>query len=1702
MKLNLRLSAIMLTIMLFAFNTISIGQMSILLVNDNNYTPDRVAAIQTAISNNGYSYTDYDPTAQGSGPSYSYMSNFDLVIWYTGNDGVGLYFWDGTDSDNQDIKDYIDNGGMFWLQGLDFLYDRYGQAPDTYSAGDFVYDYLGIQEYHAQSHKDDGSTGVEQLDVVPGNPIFTFTPMEWVWSTMWYADALVAAPLADSIYRMGPAGYMFDSYYNSVYLEKGTGKVLTIATETGKIDTQDNTDTYIGEGLTYFEQFANPVILVTSIDVYGEGNVTTITVDGDSLQMHADVLPANATNPTVTWSVIDGTGTATIDTAGMLFATGTPAGNGTVWVKAEAIDGSGVADSVEITISNQGTSTNYHVLLVNDNNNDPVRYIKLTTSLDNLGYNYDVYNTIYTDTFPDSTYLSSYETVIWYTGNDGTNLRLWDTSDSSDFKFNAPLKQYADNGGIVWLQGLDFLYDIYGSAPDNFSVGQYIYDEMGIAEYHGQSHADDGSTGLEEMDTVPDNGIFGLNPVLWAYSTLWYADALALAPEGRGVYLMGPAGYVFNDYNCGLYQYVGNAAKKGMLMTFSVETARLDTQENTDTLINQGLSYFQFYLDNDILVENIDVYSENGDSTITQDSGTLQMQADVFPMYAPDNDVLWSVVDGTATASISENGLLQATGTPAGNGTVWAKATATDGSGVADSMMVTISYQGSSTDFHVLLVNDNDNDPTRYQKIETSLTNLGYNYDVYNTVNTNDFPDYETLIGYSVVIWYTGNDGVDLYLWDTSDSTDFKFNAPLKQYVENAGIVWVQGLDYLYDIVGSAPDSFIAGQFIYDYMGIAEYHAQSHADDDGTGLEEMDTLVNNGIFSLNPVFWTYSQLWYADALDKTDEARGNYKMGPADYVFSDYYCGIYQYIDNPIQKSIIMNFSVETARLDTQEHTDTLIFQGLDFFNYYLNNDIFVDSIEVYSENGDSTITQDGGTLQMKADVFPMYAPDNDVLWSVVDGTATASISENGLLQATGTPAGNGTVWAKATATDGSGVADSMMVTISNQGTGNQFSVLLVNDNDNDPVRYEKLETSLTNLGYVYDVYNTVTTTNFPDSATLANYSTVIWYTGNDGVDLYLWDTSDSTDFKFNTPLRQYIENGGIVWLQGLDFMYDVLGSAPDSFTAGQYIYDYMGIAEYHAQSHADDDGTGLDEMDTVVNNGIFGLSPVLWSYSQLWYADAFTKTDDARGNYFMGPSSYVFSDYYCGLYKYDGSAAKQGILMSFSVETARLDTQENTDTLINQGLSYFEYYLNNDIFVDSIKVYSENGDSTITQDGGTLQMKADVFPMYAPDNDVLWSVVDGTATASISENGLLQATGTPAGNGTVWAKATAADGSGVADSMMVTISNQGTGGDFLILLVNDNDYSPDRYLVIDTTLFNLGYTYDVYNTAETGTYPDSALLAGYNMVIWYTGNDGVDLKLWDVSDSSDFKFNNPLIDFVNNGGYVWVQGLDFLYDIVGGAPDSFTAGQFIYDYMGIEEYHAQSYADDGGLGLPQMDVVPNNGICTLTPVKWVYSTLWYADALQPAPGVHTIYNMGPSDYMFADYFTAIDKWIGAGSVMTFTIETARIDTRANTEELFHEVIEFYRTTVGINENVSNGNSDFEVYPNPANGNIYIKPATIKNEKATLEIFNLQGMKITQQNIYLTGENIKVNVSTLKTGLYLYRISSANGLSTGKIIIK
>jgi hypothetical protein len=133
--------------------------------------------------------------------------------------------------------------------------------------------------------------------------------------------------------------------------------------------------------------------------------------------------------------------------------------------------------------------------------------------------------------------------------------------------------------------------------------------------------------------------------------------------------------------------------------------------------------------------------------------------------------------------------------------------------------------------------------------------------------------------------------------------------------------------------------------------------------------------------------------------------------------------------------------------------------------------------------------------------------------------------------------------------------------------------------------------------------------------------------------------------------------------------MFDIFEVAPDWFDPGTFMYDYMGIDTYAVQSHLDGGEQNLTEMTVVAGNSVASTPSVTWAYSEgLWYADGFTTTSNAEKVYRMQPAP--LDDFYCGVYNVYGNSK----IFTLAVETARIDTQENTDAFFADVLDHFGF--------------------------------------------------------------------------------------------------------------------------------------------------------------------------------------------------------------------------------------------------------------------------------------------------------------------------------------------------------------------------------------------------------------------------------------------
>jgi uncharacterized protein YjdB len=346
----------------------------------------------------------------------------------------------------------------------------------------------------------------------------------------------------------------------------------------------------------------------------------------------------------------------------------------------------------------------------------------------------------------------------------------------------------------------------------------------------------------------------------------------------------------------------------------------------------------------------------------------------------------------------------------------------------------------------------------------------------------------------------------------------------------------------------------------------------------------------------------------------------------------------------------------------------------------------------------DSTRVMTGSEWQFRASVTPLVATDTTVVWSVINGTGTASISSTGLLKG-GLP---GEVEVVALAHDGSGVADTMALTIA------------------DPL-VPVSSITLTTAGGVIEVYmgNTLQclASVLPDTATNPE---VVWS--------IIHGSGSAT-----------ISSAGLL-TGGLPGGVEVVGSAGDG----------SGVA---------------DTLDMTITGTLILVSDV--EIVSPGGVSEIASGEELQCTATVLPENATFQAVSWSVINGTGSAAitSEGLLtggLPGEVEVLALaqDNSGKGDTLdltITAPL----------VPVTSITISTAGGITEI-EGGVSLQCSATVLPQDATNPAVVWSVVNGTGSASISTDGLLMAMTA----GTVDVTATAADGSGISHSLAISITS------------------------------------------------------------------------------------------------------------------------------------------------------------------------------------------------------------------------------------------------------------------------------------------------------------------------------------------
>ncbi len=124
-------------------------------------------------------------------------------------------------------------------------------------------------------------------------------------------------------------------------------------------------------------------------------------------------------------------------------------------------------------------------------------------------------------------------------------------------------------------------------------------------------------------------------------------------------------------------------------------------------------------------------------------------------------------------------------------------------------------------------------------------------------------------------------------------------------------------------------------------------------------------------------------------------------------------------------------------------------------------------------------------------------------------------------------------------------------------------------------------------------------------------------------------------------------------------------------------------------------------------------------------------------------------------------------------------------------------------------------------------------------------------------------------------------------------------------VLIIDNDFSDevglhDYLWYYTSTLDDLGYSYSVISTADGAgssvTIPDAATLAGYQAIIYFTGDNYYSNGSFAVSTGLTTQDQDRLVEYLNQGGTVIAMGQDLSSVLGADDPDSPNA-HFLYSY-------------------------------------------------------------------------------------------------------------------------------------------------------------------------------------------------------------
>jgi uncharacterized protein YjdB len=494
-------------------------------------------------------------------------------------------------------------------------------------------------------------------------------------------------------------------------LINSTGLVTAIdnGTATARATANDGSGVYG----TLLITITNQVILLTGITLTGAGGLSAITTDNGTLQLSATVLPANATNKAVTWSISSGTDKASINSTGLV----TALDNGTALVRATANDGSGVYGTLTITVSNQTipvagitvTGAGGLTAITTDNGTLQLSATLLPANATNKAVTWSISSGTDKASISSTglvTALDNGTAVAKATANDGSGVYGTLTITVSNQLILVTGITVTGAGGVSLISSIggtiQLSATILPSNTTNQSVTWSISSGTDNASINstGLVTALDYGTSVARATANDGSGVYGtliitisnqVTPVTGI--TVTGAGGLTTITTNNGTLQLSAAVLPVNATNKAVTWSISSGTDKASINSTGLVTALDDGTAVARATANDGSGVYGSQVisisNQVILITSIAITGAGGTTIIATENGTLQLSAVVIPSNATNQAVTWSITNGSNLASINAStGLVTAND----NGSVTARATANDGSGVYGTFIITISY--------------------------------------------------------------------------------------------------------------------------------------------------------------------------------------------------------------------------------------------------------------------------------------------------------------------------------------------------------------------------------------------------------------------------------------------------------------------------------------------------------------------------------------------------------------------------------------------------------------------------------------------------------------------------------------------------------------------------------------------------------------------------------------------------------------------------------------------------------------------------------------------------------------------------------------------------------------------------------------------------------------------------------------------------